>query len=394
MRPRTRKKACSACARAKSRCDRGIPSCGRCVVKSLPCEYSQETWPIASSEAPQSFPPPLLAGEQSTSSSYALDEVELQDIPPLLPGLGLENPTALYGIERTPPENQSEDRVVSSHLPFRVQLCKTPITTELELSTIDSIFKEVFEGMSCGKDRLPLVHSVQTQAGQRAQVLNTVADISQFYLTRTVETEQVVLDMVNHEVQQLYSKRETLSRVEFLSAFQAVVIYSAMRIYSLNHYVNDIVDTVAMTFTQYVLRHSMHCLEPEKNVQPENWRNWISDESTRRNFFALHALNVVSNSRKGFSTTMCHAFPEVPLPYPSHVWEAVSPEAWAFHHRSWDTYCGKPLLGIDLIHWANGKHTGREGHIRAWLTTTGPFGESILTSAKAQLSASFAIRPA
>lgn len=218
----------------------------------------------------QSFPPPLLAGEQSTSSSYALDEVELQDIPPLLPGLGLENPTALYGIERTPPENQSEDRVVSSHLPFRVQLCKTPITTELELSTIDSIFKEVFEGMSCGKDRLPLVHSVQTQAGQRAQVLNTVADISQFYLTRTVETEQVVLDMVNHEVQQLYSKvnqknplvefeclyidfsiqRETLSRVEFLSAFQAVVIYSAMRIYSLNHYVNDIVDTIAMTFTQ------------------------------------------------------------------------------------------------------------------------------------------------
>lgn len=158
----------------------------------------------------------------------------------------------------------------------------------------------------------------------------------------------------------------------------------------------------------------MHCLEPEKNVQPENWRKWISDESTRRlvaavspnfrisstltdsprNFFALHALNVVSNSRKGFSTTMCHAFPEVPLPYPSHVWEAVSSEAWAFHHRSWGTYCGKPLLGIDLIHWANGKHTGREGHIRAWLTTTGPFGESILTSAKAQLSASFAIRPA
>ncbi|CAH0046206.1 unnamed protein product [Clonostachys solani] len=345
----------------------------------------------------QSFPPTLPSSEQSTSSANGLDEVDLQDIPPLLPALGLENPTApetVYGIESTPSGIHFEDGVVSSHLSSRVRLCKTPITTEQELNTIDDIFKEVFEGMSYGKDRVSLVHSVQTQAGQRADVLNTVANISQFYLTRTVETEQVVLDMVNHEVQQLYSKRETLSRAEFLSAFQAVVIYSAMRIYSLNHYVNDLVDTIAMTFTQYVLRHSMHCLEPEKNVQPEDWRNWIRDESTRRNFFALHALNVVSNSRKSFSTTMCHAFPEVPLPYPSHVWEAVSSEAWAFHHRNWDTYCGKPLLGIDLIHWANGKHTGREDHIRAWLTTTGPFGESILTSARAQLSASFAIRPA
>ncbi|CAH0019268.1 unnamed protein product [Clonostachys rhizophaga] len=354
----------------------------------------------------QSFPPLPLSSGQSTSSIYGLDEADLQDIP-LLPALGLETPIApetVYGTENAPSGSQFEDEIISSHLSSRVRLSKTPITTEHELSAIDDVFKEVFEGMSYGKERLPLVHFVQTQAGQRADVLNTVANISQFYLTRTMETEQVVLDMVNHEVQQLYSKcstiqREKLSRVEFLSAFQAVVIYSAMRIYSLNHYVNDLVDTIAMTFTQYVLRHSMHCLEPEKNVQPENWRKWIQDESTRRltsprNFFALHALNVVSNSRKGFSTTMCHAFPEVPLPYPSHVWEAVSSEAWAFHHRSWDTYCGKPLLGIDLIHWANGKHTGREGHIHAWLTTTGPFGESILTSAKAQLSASFAIRPA
>lgn len=165
--------------------------------------------PTANEKELQSFLPPLLSGEQSTSSSYPLDEVELQDIPPLLPVLGLGNPTApeaVSGIERTPPESQFEERVVSSHLSSRVQLCKTPITTEDELSTIDSIFKEVFEGLSCGKDRLPLVHSIQTQAGQRAQVLNTVADISQFYLTRTVETEQVVLDMVNHEVQQLYSK--------------------------------------------------------------------------------------------------------------------------------------------------------------------------------------------
>ncbi|CAG9987726.1 unnamed protein product [Clonostachys byssicola] len=349
----------------------------------------------------QSFPPPLISGEQSTSSTYGLDETNLQDIL-LLPALSpetLATPEIVSGIESAPSGSRFEDGIVSSHLSSRVRLCKTPITTEHELSTIDDIFKDIFEGMSYGKDRLPLIHSIQAQAGQRAEVLNTVANISQFYLTRTVDTEQVVLDMVNHEVQQLYSKRSTIQReklsyVEFLSAFQAVVIYSAMRIYSLNHYVNDLVDTIAMTFTQYILRHSMHCLEPEKNVQPENWRKWIQDESTRRSFFALHALNVVSNSRKGFSTTMCHAFPEVPLPYPSHVWEAVSSEAWAFHHRSWDTYCGKPLLGIDLIHWANGKHTGREGHIRAWLTTTGPFGESILTSAKAQLSASFAIRPA
>jgi hypothetical protein len=90
---------------------------------------------------------------------------------------------------------------------------------------------------------------------------------------------------------------------------------------------------------------------------------------------------------------MCVSFPDIPLPYPTHVWEAATPESWAFHHLTWEKYCGEPLRGKDVLAWANGKITGREDRLQAWFTTTGSLGQIVLLCAKAQLSAAKAIVP-
>jgi hypothetical protein len=76
-----------------------------------------------------------------------------------------------------------------------------------------------------------------------------------------------------------------------------------------------------------------------------------------------------------------------------HVWEAATPESWAFHHHAWEKYCGQPLRGSDILNWIRGHRTGREDRLQSWFTTVGELGCIILLCAKAQLSAATAIKP-
>ncbi|KAF5646378.1 hypothetical protein F52700_1808 [Fusarium sp. NRRL 52700] len=82
-----RKTSCMACASAKRRCDRGVPACNRCALRSLPCSYPyQSSWqsvPVA--ELPPNgftwprtpFPDPL----ESSQGILEQETVQVASIP-------------------------------------------------------------------------------------------------------------------------------------------------------------------------------------------------------------------------------------------------------------------------------------------------------------------------
>lgn len=68
------------------------------------------------------------------------------------------------------------------------------------------MFVQALEGVSRGQDRLPLIHFSQAGYAQKTGVLSTLAGISHLHVTRAAQSEELVLEMVSHEVQELYSK--------------------------------------------------------------------------------------------------------------------------------------------------------------------------------------------
>jgi hypothetical protein len=401
MRNRNRKRACRGCARAKARCDQALPACGRCSVRSLSCEYNVDA--TNQTEPEQEHEHEHEHTEQA--QTIHLKELEL-DTDANDDEYGQDD--HLNEVFQVPPAGGAEEFVwaadpaattmPATELKFHLCLALSPCIPEHELLSIDEVFVRHFDFLAGGIERLAFIHFQHLQPLHRSPALETLAGITQLFSARTAESESAVLDLISYEVYRLFENRQTYHSSQNLAAFQSMVLYSAMRVYSTSVYVNDMIDTTAATFSQFVLRQNLHLLQPATNVQPSDWSQWITDESTRRTFFATHALNVVSNARKGFSTNLCGAFPEVPLPLPTHIWEATTADSWAFHHRAWERHCGEggALRGKDVLDWVDGREVPARGGRRreclfSWFTTIGALGEVILLCARAQLTAATAI---
>ncbi|KAH8896084.1 hypothetical protein GQ53DRAFT_851989 [Thozetella sp. PMI_491] len=364
-RPKVRKRACAECTRAKTRCDEAFPCCSRCGVKSLHCQYPGRI-PAATEEACSSVCIPSRSSAVASLALYANSVYARQDSSTRHSTI---YPDITYPQLPRPGSNMSSSGtcVELNTIPPSLDL----IIADKDLVLIDEIFRYHFDGLSKGGERLSFIHSRHIQPACRSGILNQLSGFLQIYLTNTPEFELYVLELLT----------------DGLAALQVMVMCYAMHVYTTSPHVEDLVDTIATAFVQFIFRQDRQCLEPETNVQPTDWSDWITHESTRRNFFALHSLNIVSNRRTGYLATMCVGFPDVPLPYPTHVWEAATSESWAFHHLAWERYCGEPLRGKDVLAWVNGKITGREDKLQAWFTTTGALGQIILLCAKAQISA-------
>ncbi|KAI0196812.1 hypothetical protein EV127DRAFT_88910 [Xylaria flabelliformis] len=102
-------KACFSCIRAKRRCDKSIPSCGRCMDKGLPCKF-----PLARPYARRKTPRP--ASEQPAEKLVGLENTD--EVYASTSGLNWDDDEYLLSLWMHPDDSQDNDRGIVAPPPL------------------------------------------------------------------------------------------------------------------------------------------------------------------------------------------------------------------------------------------------------------------------------------
>ncbi|KAH6844724.1 hypothetical protein B0I37DRAFT_343250 [Chaetomium sp. MPI-CAGE-AT-0009] len=424
-RPRSRKKACAECARSKVRCDQGLPTCSRCAIHGLLCTYPHDgalhpTAPPNHALAvplstvahqapltPSSTPPQPLwtpAVDQEPGLTASLNSFSEASWVPDLPDDWRE-PFFLFNVGQgyaeissanvTAPvstannsQGTTESSEVDSFQHPSVHLTDKWATAEQGLDLIDRVLKSYVDGVAQGVDRPPFIHHWHWDHGRRPLVLVEATAVAQLYTTTTPQSDAVLLRSINTQLLSLQRNLITQPRADDILMMQATLLYSMMRIYRSGPTASECIDRVPLRLMQHVLSKSINCMTPHTNVTPNDWESWIQDETLRRSFLTLHALDHVTHARHGSPGVMCAMFPASPLPCPPDVWEAPTAEAWAARHRAWEERCapgGGPVRAGEVLAWVRGQGTDREALFREWFALAGEaLGGLVLECARAQ----------
>ncbi|KAL2151658.1 hypothetical protein VTH82DRAFT_6756 [Thermothelomyces myriococcoides] len=261
-------------------------------------------------------------------------------------------------------------------------------TAEQGFQLIDRELKSYVDGLPRGLRRMPFVHRRDWEESRRPLVLVEAMAVAQLYSMRTPQCEPLLLQSIDERLIAIRKNLPTHTRADDIATAQAVLLYAIMRIYRSGSMAMERVHRISLELMHHVVHKSLRCLQPFTNVTPNDWEEWIMDESLRRCFFTLHALDYVVTARQCEPTALCGIFPDAPLPCPTHVWDAPTAEEWAARYRAWEesnrrlatttttttttsggdggSGGGGHLRARDMHCWLGGKESGRERQLLAW----------------------------
>ncbi|KAK4097278.1 hypothetical protein N658DRAFT_479203 [Parathielavia hyrcaniae] len=419
FRARSRKKSCAECARSKVRCDQGVPICSRCAVHALPCAYPRtETGPLgvgANPAQPAAMPSgtssgvalPLTPSSDLSRPQWASESTikpqadvpnqqDLFSVAGWVPDGSIDFLNEIYCSRSRPlasppyvPTGQSNPPPLAnaSHI-LPVSLGDAWTSVGHGLDYIDHVLKGYVDGFATGLQLPSFIHFRNWDGACRPLALVEAAAVAQLYRTRTPASDPVLIRSIDAQLLQIQRNIARHTRAEDVTTIQATLLYAGMRLYRAGSTACETLDRVSLRLMQHVLSKSLHCITPHINPSPDDWESWIQDESIRRCFIILTSLDYAAHARQALPTALCAVFPDAPLPCPSRVWEPPSAEEWAVRYRSWEEeYCGGrgPLRGRDLLCWVQGRETGREEQLRAWLQGVEPeLGGLVWECARAQ----------
>lgn len=242
-------KACAACAKAKRRCGKQIPTCGRCASKGIRCEYSQSANTF-------SVPPRRSSGDGHISQ----DQVQSADhavIPPLQASVSdtlldlPEDPSNLEELlamefDYTVPPAMLNLNPKSYSLPWYLESASWDIVhappAEITAPFCNSVFMQYIEKVrvwqSCwiktGSN--PYIHKHLYKFHMPRCILDAFTFLST-YINATPAIQPVVLHMLEERVRQLLldqstAKNEALTPLEHLARVQALHIYQTIGLFS------------------------------------------------------------------------------------------------------------------------------------------------------------------
>lgn len=244
-------KACAACAKAKRRCGKQIPTCGRCASKGIRCEYSQGA---------NTFSVPPLRPSDDGYFSHSQDQVQSADSTvnaPLQASVSdtlldlPEGPSSLEELlsmdfDYTVPPGVLDLNSKAYSLPWYLESASWDIgyTSPAEITHpfCHSVFMRYVEKIqkwqSCWIDTgsNPYIHKHLYKFNMPRCILDAFTFLST-YINATPEIQPVVLRMLEDRVRQLLldqptKKDDALTPLEHLARVQALHIYQTIGLFN------------------------------------------------------------------------------------------------------------------------------------------------------------------
>lgn len=242
-------KACAACAKAKRRCGKQIPTCGRCASKGIRCEYAQgaNTFSV----------PPRRPSDDDHISRDQAQSADHGVIPPLKASVSdtlldlPEDPSSFEELltmdfDYTVPPAMLDLNPKSYILPWYLESASWDIVhappREITTPFCNSVFMKYIEKVrgwqSCwiNTGSNPHIHKHLYKFNMPRCIMDAFTFLST-YTNATPEIEQVVLHMLEERVRQLLldqstEEDDTLTPLEHLARVQALHIYQTIGLFS------------------------------------------------------------------------------------------------------------------------------------------------------------------
>ncbi|KAK1456457.1 hypothetical protein CMEL01_16470 [Colletotrichum melonis] len=364
--PPPRRKTCTACTKAKRRCDHGQPACLRCSRRNIACDYSAPPIPIRSkasnrdlvvrapkprrqhnqsSAAPS--PVPLLDDNAGSSASLTpwsqnpdllpLDMGDLEDVnfdlafdELITSDAFLEG--ALIAPSLTPkPDDMlvpsydsapgSLESVIANRLQYALdEIKKVPTTVVMENQAPWShpcLYRAHMPRDMQGK----YLMSPSTKSTIHGKNLTVHSPDAQaccaLYIAKNKINSSFVLRTIQARAHELLASPMPKNRHDILARFHAVLLYQIIRLFD-----GDISMRASAQHTLSSLEHTILALLPFVKWEPEQpatgpaqdytacptkdfWQEWIFQESARRTIFFTCFFLVAYSALVGTLTNGC-----------------------------------------------------------------------------------------
>ncbi|RGP60601.1 fungal zn2-cys6 binuclear cluster domain-containing protein [Fusarium sporotrichioides] len=288
----TRRKSCRACVKSKRRCDLGLPSCDRCLVKRVCCEYPWTELDngnsAVSSLGHQGFS--LISGTSSDMNNNPLCPSNPITIPrPLSPAMEALLGGLVNSIETSSLNFNFATASITSELP----LTGHPVSSVEGAIPSSSRFQARTEyvGRRIASQAVILAQTGQTAFIHHSQVgsssvLQEALAASCLHAMRNPSNAEIVKSEIERRAALLIQAverllvRHTTVQLDLLPPVQALLIYQCIRLFS----TMDITqqgqaehDATYLTSWATRLRQRIQTFDT-----PKCWMDWVCQESVRR----------------------------------------------------------------------------------------------------------------
>ncbi|SCU77221.1 LAMI_0A00144g1_1 [Lachancea mirantina] len=421
-----RKKACTACSKAKVRCDLKRKACSRCVERGIEngCHY-----PLSVDQDVNSTTPVLddainsntVESQQGIGQEPGLDYQVAVNTPRPCPLLQSENdepvtessPQHLIKVDNLvnkldSPKNRGyspESKDETEELNFKnVKLVCTVSYKNIEnrwlntyllpadqkrksyppnVTIFISRMLKAYCTMPIQRDVFPpFVHSCQVSPSTLPTALAICLSLMRLFDRRMAAQNFVIQDTLDREMARLFQGYSSCDEVDLLASFQAYLIYSMTLYFELKHRDHDGMHEVIMNLQVMaceLARRGLTC-PAELSCSRPDWESWIMAEAKRRSIFTMYLFDSLLSAESGQPTFLATELQGTLAPSGQTLWQATTRDAWTICYNQYLYEWGVdgPLLIDELWSSPPGLTTleqkARNHRVDRWLSDLDNYG--------------------
>ena len=368
-----RRKSCLACASSKLRCGLERPACARCRSRGVQCEYTLAAGDHGEPQQPlqdeEQLPTPTTDDTnmettkvipdydlslQSASLSFSIPD----DVVPKIHG---RNGGTLPAARRSLSPTQRVDKHA----------------TELAKRILLSWVRVMADCDGTGQHLPPFIHRIQCDNGPTESLPETLSDccrLAKSWANSQSEERSVVRGVITREVKMLAGHRDSYTRGDLLAASQSLVLLLTIILFGqatrkatdqlATIYVQDISDEEQ---SQLILKlwEMRECLVRSLNSSQQfehysnslgssTWRAWALSAATTRTILAMHTLELVWGTIRGYPIMSCFGLDKLPMPEAGYLWRARSEAEWTPLYAAWTRRWSGLLRSLSVAHAIHG----------------------------------------
>ncbi|TVY61865.1 Transcription factor gsfR2 [Fusarium oxysporum f. sp. cubense] len=353
--PPSRRKSCTACTKAKRRCDFALPACLRCSQRQISCQYPTRTIRgqlTPQSESPETVSPCLLSNEPSpeVSGSFPISGSIIEDFNAIISRIdassnGLDTfdlpledvalELAQQPLTLTGPSTQDFGNV-SAHILNRLQWA------------VDEI-KEAPKKMVL-ENQTPWCHPLLYKDAMPRSMQDAHSSCA-LYMAKNRINSPIIFRSIESRVNDLLSAPPPITPLDCLAHTQALILYQIIRLYDGDigartsaERIIPAIEASAMSlfsYAQFDIEGTPGTL-PLYPIAPTKafWQDWILQESLRRtllfSFYLVQTYRIMSGCKMlqcDGRLGLCHSWT-----LSAYLWNAMTPLGFAEAWRDKDHY--------------------------------------------------------
>lgn len=365
--PAPYRKACAQCATAKRRCDLASPSCYRCNVRSLECQYPTAVSLTDLTSEPYPGHAARLVDQDNLGASVEGDVLDPMDAHPSF-GLDADTsePTASftnYEIDWADVMENIDHFLVPDIVERNDSPRNSAMAGDIYQERIVYTVKQLksYPSLFARQGQTPFIHS-HLWRDTLPRAIQDVLGACALYGEKGQTNQPLVFGVITAAADRLINDYQLvgITATAQLAAVQALILYQIIRLFdgdirqradaeranpTLKDWTRQLQDRMQRTEDPSPSVDSTSRKPPVTSVATGSWHNWVFAESLRRTVIVSHMLQALFSFLKNGWQTESREFHKLSFFAQKALWAAPSEYYWQSALKEY------PALPIQFHSW-------------------------------------------